>query len=884
MAPTRWRGWGNGPDPQQDVDDEFAFHLEQRIEGLRRAGLSETAAREEAMKRFGDLDKARQTYVSLATRRAARSSALALVQSFAADLRFGLRTFRRSPAFAVAVVLVAGLGIAINSAVFAALNALFLRPLPLPEAHEIVRIYTNDSKPEALYGGSSYPDYLDVRHVPSLDGLAAYVPLAANVRIGRTAVRGEGRLVSENFFQVLGVQAGIGRVFTEGDHTAAEVVPVVLGHAFWQREYGADRSIVGKPLAINGANAVVLGVVTPQFVGIEPSPVDVYFPIGRQSTLASGLEFLDDRGARLVKLIGRLGPGISEVRAANDLNVLMRALAGSYPDTNRGRLMTLTRAATLVDTSAAPVRLAPIVVLLFSVTGVLLLITTVNVAGFLLARTTSRNRELAVRLSLGASRWRILRQLMTESLVLGAVAEIVALGALLAVPWIAHRFGIPETVQFGVDTRVLAFASLVTLATALGFSIGPALRGSAKNPSQGLRESFTTMPLTRARAQRALVVVQVALSIMLLGSAILLAQSIRRQYEIEPGFDTAHVLAAEFEPPTGTAGPDQTQEFAREALRMARQLPGVFAASVTTAAPLTSEGASMSIDIPGLTPAPREALEVPFSNAGPDYCAALGLTIVEGEELRSNGATPGARAVLVNETMARMYWPRRSPVGTTIRLGDARGPAVPVIGVVADARMVTLSRPPGPYFYLQSEGDAAYALVMRTTSNAAALKPLVQRTFVNGAAEFTLRRLRSMEEVLGASLAETRAFAVATSAVSVLALLLAVSALYAFVSYLAAQRTREFGIRLALGATRRDVIRLVLSSGVRLSALGVAIGLIATFASTLALQALISAVSPLDAASVLAVAAAAGAVAVAACLVPALRAAALMPAHTLRVD
>jgi predicted permease len=808
---------------------------------------------------------------------------MAFIQSCATDVLFALRVFRRSPGFAFAVVFVAGLGIAINSAVFAALDALFTRPLPVPMPHEIVRVYTNQSRLDELYGASSYPDYMNVRQVPALRGLAAYVPLPANVRVDETLVRGEGRLVSESFFEVLGVGASVGRVFSARDAEARDAVPIVLGHAFWRRHFGADPAVVGRLIDINGASTVVVGVVAAAFVGIEPAQVDVYFPVGRHATLAPGFGFVDDRGARFVKLIGRLAPGVTAARAANDVNVVMGALANDYPATNRGRRMTVTAGSALVDATASPVPIVPIVTLLFSVTGVLLLITTVNVAGFLLARTATRRRELALRLSLGASRWRILRQLITESLVLGVAAELVAVGLLATLPLIARSLSLPETVQFGVDARVLAFASLVTLTTALGFSIGPALRGAAKNPSQDLRESFATMPFRRARTQRALVVVQVALSIMLLGSAVLLAQSIRRQHHVNPGFDTAHVLTAEFEAERGMASRDEEREFARDALRQARALPGVIAASVATAPPLTSDGMRMSIDIPGFRTS-ADDLEVPFSNVGTDYCAALGLMIIEGEELRSDSGAPTRRAVLVNETMARMYWPGGSPVGSRIRLGNASGPSVPVIGVVADARMVALSRPAGPHFLLQGEGDGAASVVIRTRPSAAPLKPLVQRTFGNGVNGFLLRRVRSMEEVIGESLAETTAFAAATSAISLLALLLSVSALYALVSYLAAQRTREFGIRLALGATRGDVIRLVLSSGVRLSAIGVAIGLIATFASATAMQALIFAVSPLDAATVIGVAALAGAVAVSACAIPALRAAAMQPAQTLRAE
>ncbi len=229
-------------------------------------------------------------------------------------MHFALRTFRRSPGFACAVALVAGLGIAINSAVFTALNAMFIRPLPVPRPHEIVRVYTNESRHHELYGASSYPDYLDVRQVPGLRGLAAYIPLAATVRIDGRLVRGEGRLVSENFFEVLDIGATVGRMLSEGDRRASDAVPIVLGHAFWRRHFAADRTAVGRFTDINGASAVVIGVVAAVFVGIEPSQVDVYFPVSRHGTLAPGFGFVDDRGARLVNLIGRLAAEVTDAR------------------------------------------------------------------------------------------------------------------------------------------------------------------------------------------------------------------------------------------------------------------------------------------------------------------------------------------------------------------------------------------------------------------------------------------------------------------------------------------------------------------------------------------------------------------------------------------
>lgn len=803
------------------------------------------------------------------------SSPRHFLESWIADARYALRAFRRSPGFAFGVVLVAGVGIAINSAVFVALNALFLKPLPVADPREMVRVYTSDAS-GAPYGGSSFPDYLDLRTVPSLNGLAAYAPVAANVRVEGALVRAEGRLVSGNFFEVLRVPVAAGRVFTAGDTTVDGVVPAVLSHAFWKRQFGSDPAIVGRTIDVNDSDVAVVGVCAADFSGIEPSRVDLYVPMAGHGVLSPGSGFADARGARLMKMIGRLATAATPSRAAADLNIVMAGLAKTHPATNADRRVAVTRASALLDTTTTQAPLGAIVSMLFSVTGTLLLIATVNVAGLLLARTMSRRRELAVRLSLGASRGRVLRQLVTESLVLGVAAEAVALGVLVALPAIARSFGIPETVPLGLDARVLAFASLVTLVTSLAFSIGPALRGSTQAPYDSLRHGATTMPLRRARAQRVMVVAQVALSIVLLSGAVLLVRDLRRQYRVDPGFDTAHVLTAWFESVRGADSEEEHHSFVANALRSVRQLPGVISATVSTSPPLTSEGASTTIAIPGVA----GTVDIPFSPAGPDYFATFGFRMVQGEELRSGGAA-ARRAVVVNETAARTYWPGRSPVGATVRRARE---SLPVIGVVADARMVSLSRPAAPHLYLQSDPPAGSTLMIRTATTAASLKPAVQRMFAEERGGGVLRRLDTMEEILSAALAESRAFAMVTAAVSALALLLAVSALYALVSYLAVQRTREFGIRIALGASRADVLRLVLGSGVRLSVTGALIGLAVALGGVWALRTVLFAVSAADAATVLAAAVVAAGVAIMACVVPALRVASAPPASTLRAE
>ena len=807
-----------------------------------------------------------------------------VLESARADVRYALRLFTRAPGFALGVVVVAALGIAVNAVVFAVLNSFFWKPVPVPRAGELVRVYTSDSNRDRRHGASSFPDYLDLRNVPALRGLAAFVPVAASVRLDGTLVRAEGRLVSTNFFDVLEAPTAVGSLARFREVVREEHVPVVVGSGFWRRHLGGDPAVVGRGFQINGASAVVVAVLAPPFVGVEPSPVDVYVPADTHRLVAPGFDFVDDRSARLVKLIGRMRDGATLDRVARDLNVAMAGLSTAYPATNEGRLITVTAGSTLVDIAASPLRIVPIVAVSFSVTGVLLLIATINVAGLMLARTLARRRELAVRLSLGASRFRIFRQLVVEGIVLGAAAEALALGVIAALPAIARAFAAPETLQLAPDLRVIAFASTLTFLAALGFSIGPALRGARRDACSQLRDGTSTAPPARMRAQRVLVVVQVMLATTLLSAAVLLGQSVRRHYSVAPGFQPADLLTAEFESARGTSTAAEDHAFVREALTAIRNMPGVIAAASTVSPPLTSEGARMTVAIPGFTPPDGKNPEVRFSYVGEDYCVALGLPIRQGAELRSGARRTVARGILVNETMARQYWPGRNPVGASIRLGGSGGARVPVIAIVADARMISLSLPPDPYFYVQGDGEPGAAVLIRTQSAAVPVAPALERAFSRETHGFVLRRVRSMEQIRGDSLADETTAAGFAGSVGVLAWILAASALYALLSYLAVQRTREFGIRLALGATRRQIVRLMLSSAIGLSAAGALLGV----AGALIVAALLESALPmqlaLDTPVVLALAAASCAVAVAASAIPAIRASRQSPAATLRAQ
>jgi predicted permease len=885
--PPIWRRYArlHRDNPRRDVDDEFTFHLGERVDALIARGLSPEVARAEAIARFGDLATARETCATIGERRFFRARLAWALDSWRQDVRYALRVFARTPVFAATVVLTATLGIGANAVVFSAVDALLLRPLPVERPDEIVRIYTSDASARnggTLFGGNSYPDYLEFRRSPALQQVAAYSALGCTIRVGEMITRAEGRLVSANYFTTLGVRAARGRLLSNADDRAAGPAAIVLSHGFWTRALGSDSSVVGRVVELNGAVVQVVGVASARFTGIELGAVDVYIPTAAQALVNRQGDFSNDRGARLLRVIGRAAPGATDERIARDLNAIMRGLSRDYPSTNRDRVVSVARATSLVDTKTAGAPILPVSVLLFGATGLILVIAAVNIASLILARTMSRSREIAVRISLGASRRRVMRQLFTESLLLALAAEVLSLAAVSAMRLLGHRIGVPDSISVAVTRRVFVFASAITLAVSIAFALWPAWRGTSISVFDALRDHASTGWRSRARVQRGLVVVQVSLSIVLLACAALLLQSFHRQQQIDPGFDPSHVVAAEFETVNGFPTPAQEREFAQPTLERVRALPTVVLAAVATNPPLTGEGARMSIAIPGYRPASDERMEIPFAVVGSDYFATLGMRLIRGDELHGPGDT--LSRIVINEAMSRRYWPGKDPVGATLQLGDARGRPIQIIGIAADARLQSLAQAPAPRFFIQSRGGGGGSLLVRSATPAETLMPVLQRMFAQPVAGFALRRVRTLEQVVDASLVTAKAFALVIAFAAAVALLLAMGGLYGVVNYIAAQRTKEFGIRLALGAAPGDLVRMVLSSGVRLAAAGAIIGLSLSFFAGMALRRFLFGVGSGDLPTLVAVSLLTALVAVGACLFPAVHAARTSPVEPLRAD
>ena len=883
MTPRGWlRGHGvHGPDPDRDVRDEFAFHLEERIEALVAKGMTESAAREQALRQFGDIARATSVCKDIDSRRVRRVRWSERLHSIGRDVSYAVRTLRRAPGFTFAAIATIALGIGANTVVFSLLNALLLQPLDASRPDELVRIYTSEGHELRTeidrLGGSSYADYENLRQSPALAGLAAYTPFGVHIKVNDATSRFEARIVSENFFAVLD------RPLFLGGWTSGETgTQLIVSHRFWQSKLGGDAAVLGRSLDINGQRVAVAGVAAPDFKGIEPSNVDLYFPFRAAPLLTGRAGVLSDRGERSVKLIGRLAPGATAASAEQALNGVMTALGAEFPASNARRTIAVREASSIVPLEQMGKAVLPTAALVFAATLVMLAISGINIAAVLLARTIRRRRELAVRRSLGASAFRLVRQLLTESVVLALAAGIVVLALVSLLSRFAGALGVPASVRPAVDATVLGYAIAVAVGFGALFGLAPALAGMRSDVVESLRGGEATGRPAKARAQRLLVGCQIAFSMLLLLVSGALLGSLARQQRIDPGFVIDRLIVANFEGRSSILDAQGERAFGRFAAQRLGGLPGVASVTVASMAPLDSDGMRSTIHIPDYVEQPGENMDVSAVIAGPDFFRTLGIPLRAGRELTWQHQDT-LRYVVVNELMARKYWGNRNPVGSYVRLGGREGTNAEVIGVASNARFYSLAEPPQPLYVVQQAGGGGYSVLVRAQSDVAPLLLAVRGSMARNEVPAILVRLRTMEDVLRNSLDATRAVSYTLMTIGVLAVLLAAVGLYGVVSHVMAGRTREFGVRLALGASPSSLTRLVLGYGMRLAVVGGVVGLMLGFVVLRLLAGMISgswSSVPVGAA----VAFVLCAVMLLACVLPAIRATAIAPVAALRSD
>jgi predicted permease len=812
------------------------------------------------------------------------------------DLKVAARMLFRSPGFASVAILSLALGVGANITIFSLLDALLLKPLPGREPARLVTVYTSDfSGPR--YGASSYPDYLDFRaRGKSFEGIAAYNIKPLLFTSGGRSRRVLAQLVSANFFDVLGLGASQGRTILRGEENPGPPPVAVLSDALWRSRFAADPAVVGRSIALNGKPFTVVGVGPAGFTGlVRGIGVDVFVPLATDPVLTG--DSLAQRGSRNLMLIGRLASGKSLEQARAELDVVAAQLHAGYPDLWTDRRGDPRVVSVLPEDASRilPMVRAPISAflgVLFAAVGLVLLIACSNLASLLLARASARRREIAVRLALGARRSRLVRQLLTESLLLSVIAG--AAGVVLAVVALRLVLAFPPPLPFSlaldlqIDGRVLVFALLLSLASAVAFGLLPALGASRTDPMPALKAGGGEASRRRRVAVRDLLVVaQVAGSLVLLVGAGLCLRSLSHAQAIDPGFDPDRALvfsldlaAQGYDPGRGAALYSALQE-------RLDATPGVASASFATYLPLTLGGSRRFVRVVGYEPGPGEDMAIRSTFVGADYFETMRTPLVRGRGFTAQDA-PGTRpVVVVNEAFVRRYWPGRDGLGEKLVLGWNDGDVtLDVVGVARDGKYLSLGEPPTPFvFYPQRQlYRSQMAVVVRTRGEPAALAPSVQRVVHSLDPALAVYDVKTLAAHLGTALYPARAAATLLALTGVMALLLAAIGIYGILSYLVTLRTREIGVRMALGAHREDVVRLVVGRGLLLAGAGLAIGLAAAIAVTRFASFLLYGTSPLDPVTFSSVVALLVGVALVAAWTPARRAARVEPVVALREE
>lgn len=820
------------------------------------------------------------------------------------DVRYSLRQMRRTPGFTVIAVLTLALGIGLNSSIFALFDALMLRPLPVRDPKTIVNVY------QQVQGASdfrpfSYSEYVALRRSNRVfSGLAMYAWISAEIATGGSLAEGardaRGLLVTSNYFSLLGARAALGRTFLaeEGEAPGSDPI-VVLSHSFWERQFGSDPSIVGKTFKFNNTPLTVVGVTDPGFIGTEPQTPDFWAPMMMQTQLMPGDDRLHDGSSFWLDAVARLEPGTSLLQAQAAMNGAIEPVGQDYVGVKQPVRIILTRGSLLgrPDVRSQANSLA---FLVFASVAMILLIACANVANLSLARAASRQREIGVRLALGAGRRRILQESLMESLLFALFSGAIGLALARFLPAVLISLLQPPheppfTLDIGVDVPVLIYTLLLSLSTAVTFGVVPACRAAKANPNSTMKSPIAAFARIGRRSGPVSlpVVAEISVCMVLLVAAGLLIRALNKAQTIETGFETRKVLAVSMDLNVHGYDDRRAAEFNRRLSERLQALPEVQSSSVVSLVPLggISRGAPISLLTPNNPEA--ETATVDYWVVSPTYFLTLGIPIVRGRSFDEQDTRQGRSVAIVNEAMARRFWPGQNPLGKHLRPGPPSTPFAEVIGVARNTRGARLWEANQPYLYLPlfetTEGppiqteQLGMKFLVRSKGDPDILSPMVLRT-VRSIDPNVQTTIITLEKSAGRWLWFSRVGARLSGTLGLLGLLLASAGIYGLMAYSVEQRTHELSIRMALGADQKEVLKLIVGQGLRITAWGMSIGLAVALALTRTIAAMLYGVKPTDILTFAAVSLVLTTVAVAASYLPARHAANSDPMVALRCE
>jgi len=816
------------------------------------------------------------------------------------DVTYGARMLWQRPAYSAIAVLTLALGIGANTAIFSVVNTVLLKPLPFDEPDRVMALGQQTAQNRAALSQFSFRNFADLREQSrSFDRLAAYYTTNLTLTGDREAQLLRGSVVTADLFSLLGVSPALGRMFLPEEDAAGGGPggrPAILSWEAWQEHFGGDAGVVGRAVDLNNSRFTIVGIMPAGFrfpIQAQPSQAWITAALDNERPKGPGA-IMEARGYRGWRAIGRLKAGVTVEQARSEAGVIAAALAAQFPEENKDMGIGVRP---LLESVVGNLR--PSLLLLLGAVAFVLLIACVNVANLLLERAISRQREIKVRLALGATGSRIIRQLLTESVMLAGMGAV--LGTLLAA-WGTRLIVAlsPETLTRVTETelnaRVLVFTAVVSLATGIAFGLAPALLIAKTNLAEALKEGRrgATASVQTSRTRSVLVVAEVALALVLLVGAGLLINSFVRLQRVPPGFDPQQVLAFNVAPSADRIStPQQIADFYRELTAQLKALPEVVTASVIFQLPLSGSGATTSVDIEGRAVHPADRPSVVIHMAGPDYFRTMGIPVVKGRAFTSRDDLDAAPVLIINETLARQHFPNEDPIGTrmapgfsTIPVRDDDAGMREIVGVVADVKHQNLQRPPQPEIYFpQSQMPmAAMTVVVRTGGDPRALQRAVRGVVQSLDQNAPVYSVRTVEEILGRSVATPRFNTLLLGLFAGVALILTTVGLYGVMSCSVSESTQQIGIRVALGAQRGDVFRLIVGQGALLAIAGIVIGLAAAFGLTRLMSGLLFGVGSTDPWTFMGVAVLLLCVAAVACYVPARRAMNVDPLVALRHD